>query len=221
MENDSDYEQVFVVSDTDDASGNEHKPFGGSRGGVSASSGHYEQSEDTKKFLSNAVPVAIVAAVALFALLFFVTLVGSAFKMKPEYMGTLVFLSIIGLILIALFSIKGQVGETAIEDDSIVAETPSRPIRRGKKKKFNSLQEYRASQEYQRDKAELASKQTDEQKKNEERSKDIDVAVKALVSLGFKIKRATHLVSLALDSGISHKETQMLVKYALSNNNKA
>jgi hypothetical protein len=221
MENDSDYEQVFVVSDTDDASGNEHKPFGGSRGTVSPSSGYYEHSEDTKKFLSNAVPVAIVVAVVFVAISFFIILVGNAFNMKPEHMGTLVFLSIIGLILIALFSIKGQVGETAIEDDSVMAEIPSLPIRRGKRKKFNNVQEYRASEEFRRHKAELASRQTDEQRKNQERIKDIDVAVKALVSLGFKIKRATHLVSLALDSGISHKETQMLVKYALSNNNKA
>lgn len=221
MENDSDYEQVFIVNDTDDASGTEHKPFKPSSGSRDDSYHNYRVSpEDTKKFLSNAMPIATVAVVGFLTIFFLLLFIGNAFDLSNQNIGMMAFFSIMGLIIITLISIQGDDGESIAIENEVREESRTRYSRRGKVKKFNSVQEYRASQEYQRDKAELASRQTDEQKENEERSKDIDVAVKALVSLGFKAKRATHLVSLALDSGINHKETQMLVKYALSNNNK-
>ena len=221
MENDSDYEQVFIINDTDDASGNEHKPFKPSSGSAESSYNNYRISpEDTQKFLSNATPIAAVAIVGFLTIFFLLLFIGNAFELSNQHIGMMAFFSIMGLIIITLLSIQGDESESIAIENEVREERRIRHSRRGKAKKFNSVQEYRASQQFLRDKAEADASKTDEQKNNEERSKDIDVAVKTLISLGFKIKRATHLVSLALDSGISHKETQMLVKYALSNNNK-
>ena len=180
---------------------------------------------DVSNYTSSAVTVlgifAVIASVAIFSAFLFAEFINLG-KYETYQLG---FVTSLCLILVFLLFLGCR---TPVRQEPATAEYARNQVhqeslspRKKRKKKFNNLQEYRASQEYQREKSELASRQTDEQKKNEERSKDIDVAVKALVSLGFKIKRATHLVSLALDSGISHKETQMLVKYALSNNNKA
>jgi hypothetical protein len=218
QDSDSDYEQVFIINDTDDCSGDQHKPFSGSS--RDSSSNNYNVSpEDTKKFLSNATPLAAVALVGFLTIFFLLSFIGIAFDLSPQHIGMMAFFSIMGLIVITLLSIQGDESDIVIAEETIKAENRSR--NRGKKKKFNNIQEYRVSQEFQRDKAELASKQTSEEKNSQEDKDNIDIAIRALVSLGFKIKRATDLVSRALDSGISPKETQVLVRYALSNNNKA
>jgi hypothetical protein len=94
-----------------------------------------------------------------------------------------------------------------------------------KHKKFNTIQEHKAYQE-----AVLGVEKTQEHNSNnaeeiqcfeKQRSENIELAVKALISLGFKIKRANDLVSRGIDSGIPVEDTQMLIKYALNNNNKA
>lgn len=216
MENDSDYEQVFIINETEDSFVNQS-----SRSTVSTSSGvNYEPNSRDKQALKSAINGFAVLGGVFVLVIIAVSIAGSYFKLNSDAVGRA---SLALFLIFILFFLMLPVDEKIL---ATMAKKKANDVgnsnfRRGKKKeKFNNIQEYRASQEYQRDKAELASSQTDEQKKNEERNKDIDVAVKALVSLGFKIKRATHLVSLALDSGISHKETQMLVKYALSNNNK-
>ena len=219
QDSDSDYEQVFIISDTDDCSGDSHKPFSGSSRD-SSSSNYNVSPEDTKKFLSNATPLAAVALVGFLTIFFLLLFIGIEFDLSTQHIGMMAFFSIMGLIVITLLSIQGDESDVIIAEETARAENLARPARRGKKK-FNNIQEYRASQEFQRDKAELASKQTNEEKNSQEHRDNIDIAIKALVSLGFKIKRATDLVSRALDSGISHRETQMLVRYALSNNNKA
>lgn len=220
MENDSDYEQVFVVNDTDDSSGNEHKPFRCSRDN-SYNENYRVSPEDTKKFVSNATPLAVVAVVGFLAIFFFLLFIGIAFDLKPQHIGMMAFFSIMGLIIITLLSIQGDESESVVLENDVRAESHSRPSRRGKKKKFNNIQEYRASQEFLRDKAESEAKQTIDEKQAQKNREYTDLAIKALVSLGFKIKRATDLVSRGLDSGISPSETQSLVRYALSNNNKA
>lgn len=219
MENDSDYEQVFVINENDEPSSinvniteREYDGF----------QGNGNSAEDVSNYTSSAVTVlGIFVVISLFA-------ISSAFlfsnfinlgKYETYQLG---FVASLCLILVFLLFLGCR---TTVQPEHSTAGCERTQVRRErlrpqKKKKFNSVQEYRASQQFLRDKAEADANKTDEQKKNEERSKDIDVAVKTLISLGFKIKRATHLVSLALDSGISHKETQMLVKYALSNNNK-
>lgn len=222
IENDSDYEQVFVINDTDDTSGDEHKPFKANSGfRDDLYNNNYRVSqEDTKKFLSNAMPIAAVAFVGFLTVFFLLLFIGNAFDLSNQHIGMMAFFSIMGLIIITLLSIQGDESESIAIENEVREENRLRNARRGKVRKFNNIQEYKSSAEYQRYKAELASQQTSEHKEQEERNKNIEVAIKALISLGFKIKRATHLVSLALDSGISHNETQMLVKYALSNNNK-
>lgn len=223
MENDSDYEQVFVVNDTDDASGNEHKPFKPTSGSNDDShNNNYRISqEDTKKFLSNAIPITAFAFVGFLTIFFLLIFIGSAFDLSNQHIGMMAFFSIMGIIIVTLLSIQGDEGESIAIENEVREERQLRNARRGKVRKFNSIQEYRASQEFLRDKARSEANQTTEDKKTQKDREDIEVAIKALISLGFRIKRATHLVSLALDSGISPSETQMLVRYALSNNNKA
>jgi hypothetical protein len=218
QDSDSDYEQVFIINDTDDCSSDQHKPFSGSSRD-SSNNNYNVYPEDTKKFLSNATPLAAVALVGFLTIFFFLSFIGIAFDLSPQHIGMMAFFSIMGLIVITLLSIQGDESDIVIAEETVKAE--NRSSNRGKKKKFNNIQEYRVSQEFQRDKAELASKQTSEEKNSQEDKDNIDIAIRALVSLGFKIKRATDLVSRALDSGISPKETQVLVRYALSNNNKA
>lgn len=91
-------------------------------------------------------------------------------------------------------------------------------------KKFNTIQEYQAYEESisgNRRSREQDSVTSEAKRLEEQRAENIEIAVRALVSLKFKINRANHLVSLALDSGIPPEDTQMLIRYALSNNNKA
>ena len=219
QDSDSDYEQVFIINDTDDCSGDKHKPFSGSN--RDSSSINYDVSpEDTKKFLSNATPLAAVALVGFLTIFFLLLFIGIEFDLSPQHIGMMAFFSIMGLIVITLLSIQGDESDVIIAEETARAENLARPSRRVKKK-FNNIQEYRASEEFRRDKAELESKQTKEEKNSKEDRDNIDIAVRALVSLKFKINRANDLVSRALDSGIPPEDTQMLIRYALTNNNKA
>ena len=184
-------------------------------------SGHnyYVSKEDTEKFLSNAIPLAVVAVISFFAITIFLVFIANAFELKNEHIGIMAFFSIMGLVIMTLLFAQGG-DENAIQSNTYVSI--SRPQnRRGKVKKFNSAEEYRASQQFLRDKAEADAKKTEQQKLDAKRGEEIELSTKALVSLGFKIKRATDLVSRALDSGIKSSDTQGLVRYALSNNNKA
>lgn len=221
MENDSDYEQVFVVNDTDDSFGDEHKTFGRKRESVFDDRRPITRNSGKKS--EGGAEVLVAGIIIVVSLIVFVSMFLSiGFNMTPDQIGPYVFILLVfcfmAFSMFVFFNSKSNSVELTpcVQRTTVYNENTSK-----RRKKFNNLQEYQASQEFQRHNAELASRQTAKQRKDEERSKDIDVAIKALISLGFKIKRATHLVSLALDSGISHKETQMLVKYALSNNNKA
>ena len=157
--------------------------------------------------------------ISFFAITIFLVFIANAFELKNEHIGIMAFFSIMGLVIMTLLFAQGG-DENAIQSNTYVSI--SRPQnRRGKVKKFNSAEEYRASQQFLRDKAEADAKKTEQQKLDAKRGEEIELSTKALVSLGFKIKRATDLVSRALDSGIKSSDTQGLVRYALSNNNKA
>lgn len=215
QDSDSDYEQVFIINDTDDCSGDQHKPFKSGNDSKRSDDYYKPKQSDINVAKSTFSGFAIFVS-ALFAVVLVATIIGSIFNLDITKLAIVMFFVPLLIVLLML----GNRDDSAYIAERNAMSTTSQS-RRVKKKKFNNLQEYRASSDFQQDKAEIASKQTNEEKKSQQDRDDIDVAIKALVSLGFKIKRATDLVSRGLDSGIVPRETQMLVRYALSNNNKA
>ena len=217
MENDSDYEQVFIVNDTDES-------FSENKGGSRTEYFHAESSGDgdivSKSYVNNLTNllgfIAIISSIAIFSCVFF----SSILNLKKYEVYQFCFIAVLCVILV--FFLFSGCRDSDTNHTSIEREIVQTRRKRGKpKKKFNTLQEYRASNQFRRDKAEADAKKTNEEKQSQRKSEDIELAVKALISLGFKIKRATDLVSRGLDSGIHHSDTQNLVRYALSNNNKA
>lgn len=91
-----------------------------------------------------------------------------------------------------------------------------------KRKKFNTIQEHKAYEKsFSTESGKQNSVNQESNRLEKQRAENIELAIRALISLKFKINRANDLISRALDSGIPHEDTQMLIKYALSNNNKA
>lgn len=217
IENDSDYEQVFIINETEDSFASQP-----TRSTINTSNNvNYEPSSIDKHIARSTFNGFAVFLGVFIAVVIAVFAIGSHFKLNSDAVGRA---SLALFLIFILFFLMLPV------DEKILASMAKKKangvgnsnLRRGnKKKKFNNLQEYKASEEYQRDKAQSASIQTQEDRDSQERMENIELATKALVSLGFKIKRATDLVSRGIDSGINPKETQMLIKYALSNNNKA
>lgn len=79
-------------------------------------------------------------------------------------------------------------------------------------RKFDNIEDYENSPEYAED----------ERIKNAQavanNSEKIELATDALVSLGFKRKRASQLVASAIGSGIEIDNTQDIIRYCLKNN---
>lgn len=74
-----------------------------------------------------------------------------------------------------------------------------------KRKKFNNIEEYKNSNQFK----------IDEAHKEREKNDNIELAVEALLRLGFAKKKAVDWVGRGIASGIQHSDTQRLVKYAL------
>lgn len=118
------------------------------------------------------------------------------------------FLIASGFIYFMLKSAKGY--KKHLEDSTVALKSHSYDLKRNriankKQKKFNSITEHNNS----------VQRKLVQVDKERERSDNIELAVEALVRLGFKYKKAMDWVSRGLDSGIEHSDTQKLVKYAL------
>ena len=217
QDSDSDYEQVFIINDTDDCSGDQHKPFKGGNDGKQSNDYYKTKQSDISVAKSTFSGFAIFLAV-LFAVVLIAIIIGSVLNLDVTKLAVFMFFFPLLIILIML----GNRDDSAyIAEKNAMANQTSNVSPR-KSKKFNTIQEHRA---YERSASGGNGNQnpvnSESQRLEKQKAENIELAVRALVSLKFKINRANDLVSRALDSGIPHEDTQMLIKYALTNNNKA
>lgn len=216
-----DIEQVFVVSDTEDSSGNDRRPFASTSG--STLNGNYNVSpEDTKKFVNAsatlfAVFVGGITTVILISVIFY--------KLFDISQKNIVMAALVGSLISVLVFILFHRGDAV--DDSInnasesMAESRNNSKRNKKRKKFNSLAEYRNSDEGRISQvaqeargATLVTQASQHQIQKD--NDDIELAVEALVRLGLGKRKAIDWVSRGIKSGIAPSETQKLVRFALS-----
>jgi hypothetical protein len=215
-----DIEQVFIVNDTDDSSGNDRKPFS-STGGRNLNGGYYVSEEDTKKFVKSSTSLMFIA-VAIFAFVFFIGMFFAIeFKLKPETLGLFCMLSFI--LLMSIIVLAGSDEAPVSVNEPVPSVQANERI---SKNKYNTVEEFNNSPDGRLHRANIEAEKARQeiQAEAEKRKQDeegISIAVQALVALGFKKKRAISLVTRGVSSGITAWETQSLVRYALANNNKA
>ena len=217
QDSDSDYEQVFVINDTDDCSGDQHKPFKSGNDGKRSDDYYKPKQSDINVAKSTFSGFAVFLAV-LFAIVLIASIIGSVFNLDITKLAVFMFFFPLLIILIIL----GSRDDSAYIAEKNAMATQNSNASRRKGKKFNTIQEHRA---YERsisgEDRNQNSVNPEAQRLEKQKAENIELAVRALVSLKFKINRANDLVSRALDSGIPPEDTQMLIRYALTNNNKA
>ena len=218
QDSDSDYEQVFIINETEDSPVIQQP-----RGTASILSDvdydvDYQQNSRDIEVVKTSIGGFLVFVSVFVCILLFVTFVAPHIKLNSNAVGTASFALFLLWLLYMLISpsSKSDLYLIAKSKKNTVSNSSSR---QGRKNKINTIQEhkaYQASVENQR-----LSNSTESQRLEKQRAENIELAVRALVSLKFKINRANDLVSRALDSGIPHEDIQMLIRYALTNNNKA
>ena len=227
--NNEDYdEQVFTVSDADDASGDCWKPF---KNGQNKTERHYDSNyvSNYDSSRDGGVLKAIMGffAIGLSATLFIILI--SLFFGKITTSIVVATLCVIALFFILFF--RGFAPQNNSRNQNISLNVNKNKSKRIKK--YNNVQEYKMSSEYKNSneykleemkrKQEEAKRIAEERLAQEELQKsarkqkdEIELAVEALVRLGFGSKRATEWVMRGIESGISSSETQKLIKYALN-----
>jgi len=221
QDSDSDYEQVFIINDTDDSPVSQ-QPRGTSSilSDVDYDVDYQQNSRDIEVVKTSIGGFLVFVSVFVGILLFF-TFVAPHIKLNSDYVGKVSFALFLLWLLYMLLSpsSKSDLYLIAKSKKNTVSNSSSS---QGKRGKFNTIQEHQA---YERSVVSSNEKQDsvnkEAQRLEKQRAENIELAVRALVSLKFKINRANDLVSRALDSGIPPEDTQMLIKYALTNNNKA
>ena len=217
QDSDSDYEQVFIINDTDDCSGDQHKPFKSGNDGKRSDDYYKPKQSDINVAKSTFSGVALFC-IALFIVVILATTVSKVFNLDTTTVFVLLFFVPVLIVLIML----GNRDDSAYiaEKNNMANQTANFSRRKGKK--FNTIQEHQAYEKSISNGNENQNPVNPEaQRLEKQKAENIELAVRALVSLKFKINRANDLVSRALDSGIPPEDTQMLIRYALSNNNKA
>jgi hypothetical protein len=215
IENDSDYEQVFIINETEDS-------FVSQSPRVTSSISndddvYYEPNSRDKEVVKASIGGFLVFVSVFVAILLFVMFVAPHIKLNSNAVGRVSF-ALFLLWLLYILTLPSSSSDLALIAKKKKNAISSSSLIKSKKGKINTIQERKAHQaavDNQR-----LSNLTESQRVDEKRNKNIDIAIKALVSLGFKAKRATHLVSIALDEGIPAEETQTLIRHALNNNNK-
>lgn len=221
MNQDSDYEQVFIINETEDSPVSQQ-----ARGTSSILSDvdydvDYQQNSRDKEVVKASIGGFLVFVFVFVAILLFITFVAPYIKLNSNAVGKASFVLFLLwlLYMLTLPSSKSDLYLIAKNKNNAISNSN---FRRGKKRKFNTIQEHQA---YERSIGGVSEKQNsvneEAQRIEKQRAENIELAVRALVSLKFKINRANDLVSRALDSGIPPEDTQMLIRYALTNNNKA
>ena len=220
QDSDSDYEQVFIINETEDSPVSQQP-----RGTASILSDvdydvDYQQNSRDKEVVKASIGGFLVFVSVFVGILLFFTFVAPYIKLNSNYVGKFSFALFLLWLLYMLISPSSKSDLYLIaKNKNNVSNSSSR---QREKRKFNTIQEHQA---YERSIGGVSEKQNsvneEAQRIEKQRAENIELAVRALVSLKFKINRANDLVSRALDSGIPPEDTQMLIRYALSNNNKA
>jgi hypothetical protein len=218
QDSDSDYEQVFIINETEDSPVSQQP-----RGTASILSDvdydvDYQQNSRDIEVVKTSIGGFLVFVSVFVGILLFFTFVAPHIKLNSDYVGKASFALFLLWLLYMLISPSSK------SDMYLIAKSKKNTAsnsssRQGRKNKINTIQghtAHQASVENQR-----ISNLTESQRLEKQKAENIELAVRALVSLKFKINRANDLVSRALDSGIPPEDTQMLIRYALTNNNRA
>lgn len=228
--NDYDYEQVFIVSDTDDFnSNNRTEPVEHHYGcNYNKNSASVKDANDATGFIF----IGLIIFLPMAMIAFFGSLIAKMNDLSFSVTGVPFMCA---YLLVIMYVIGKMFQSKNIKEREVARATANARIR-SKSKKVQKIAGYQhlppplpvppplpmgpsiplppppplPESIIEREKAEKEKKE-EEQKKND----DIELAVEALVRLGFGIRKAKEWIGRGVESGILESDTQGLIKFAL------
>ena len=219
-----DFQQVFVIGENEDF--DEQVFTVGENEGFRAN-GEGSVLNTTANSSLNSLPILIALALVVFLPITFIIFVASPIiaSITGIFHGDLVLPLSLGCVLVAYIAMN-----ICANSSTNTATPPPLPTTssisndtKGKKKKFKNLQEHRMylknmGHDVDNDPRfqNCVDKEQPAQTNNKKVADEIELAVDALIKLGFGFKKAKDWVMRGIADGISTSDTQSLIKYALS-----